>query len=52
MTLDAKTLRTKVQPSSANAKVRDFFHSNTSSQQRLERGKKFCNASDTRSMHV
>ena len=40
MTLDAKTLGTRVQPNSANAKLGDFFHSNKSSQERLEREKK------------
>lgn len=50
MTLDAKTLGTKVQPSGANAKLGDFSHSHKSSQERLEREKKLCNASDIRSM--
>ena len=41
MTLDAKTLGTKVQSSSANAKLGDFIHSNKSSQERLEREKNY-----------
>lgn len=40
LTLDARTLRTTVQPSSANAKLGDFFSSNKSLQERLEKGEK------------